>query len=109
MTLAPEWIKDTRGGATFAVRVAPRASRTAMVGVISEGADAALKIALAAPPVEGKANAELVAYFADLLGISRSRIELIAGKQSRTKVLRVRGKSAAELAHFFLTNLLGVP
>lgn len=109
MTPTPEWIKDAPAGATFAVRVTPRAGRTAMVGVMGEGADAALKIALAAPPVEGKANAELVAYFADLLGISRSRIELIAGKQSRTKVLRVRGKSAAELARSFLTNLSGVP
>jgi uncharacterized protein (TIGR00251 family) len=76
---------------------------------MGESADAALKIALAAPPVEGKANAELIAYFAEVLDISRSRIELIAGKQSRTKVLRVRGKSAAELAHCFLTNLPGVP
>lgn len=98
MTLAPGWIKDAPDGATFAVRVVPRAGRTAMVGVMGEGANAALKIALAAPPVEGKANAALVAYLADVLGVSRSRVQVIAGAQSKNKVLRVSGVNAAELA-----------
>jgi len=98
VTLAPEWSKDTRDGATFAVRVAPRAGRTTIVGLLENGKDVALKIALAAPPVEGKANAALIAYLADVFGIARSRVQVIAGGHSRNKVLHVSGRSAAELA-----------
>jgi uncharacterized protein len=65
-------VNDAKDGARFAVRVVPRASRTALLGVIGEGADAAVKIALRAPPVEGRANEALVEFLADLLGVRRS-------------------------------------
>lgn len=101
MTLPSGWIKDTREGATFAARVAPRASRTALLGFIGEGAGAALKIALCAPPIEGKANAALVAFLAEVLNVPRSRVEVMAGSQSRNKVIRARGISGAQLAATF--------
>jgi uncharacterized protein len=98
VTEVSDWVKDTREGATFAVRVAPRASRTTISGVMGEGSDAVLKIALAAPPVEGKANAELIAYLADILSVSRAQVEVIGGKQSKNKVVRIRDRRAAEIA-----------
>ncbi|HUY82082.1 MAG TPA: DUF167 domain-containing protein [Acidobacteriaceae bacterium] len=92
------WVKQGRDGATFAVRVAPRASRTAITGLMGVGPDAVVKIALAAAPVEGKANAALVAYLAGVLDVPRSRVGVTGGKQSKNKVICVHGADAAEVA-----------
>jgi len=72
---------------TFEVRVAPRASRNAIMGV-HEGA---LKVALTAPPVEGAANDALRKLIAKVLGVPKSNVEIIHGERARNKVLRVRG------------------
>jgi len=101
VTARPEWIKNTVEGATFAVRVSPRASRTGLVGLVGEGADAVLRIALNAPPIEGKANAALIVYLSDVLGVARSQVEVIAGSHSRNKLVRVRARSADEVAASF--------
>ncbi len=82
----------------FTVRVAPRASRTAITGLMGAGSDAVVKIAVAAPPIEGKANAELVAYMAEVLDVPRSHVEVTGGKQSKNKVICVRGADAAAVA-----------
>jgi uncharacterized protein len=87
-------VRDGRDGATFAVRVSPRASRTSITGTVGEGADAVLKIALAAPPVEGRANEALIAYLAGVLDVPRSDVAVTAGLQSRNKRIRVRGRAA---------------
>jgi hypothetical protein len=58
----------------------------------------ALKIALTAPPVEGKANEALIALLAEALHLPRARVSLVAGVTSRTKTIRITGKSAAEVA-----------
>ena len=92
---------DTREGVSFAVRVSPRASRTQFTGVMGDGADNVLKIALAAPPVEGRANEALIAYLADVLDVPRLGVEIIAGQQSRNKVVRVKGRSAAQVLNTF--------
>jgi uncharacterized protein (TIGR00251 family) len=97
MTPAMIPIRDSPQGASFAVRVQPRAARTKITGVFGEGEHAALKVALAAPPVEGRANQALIEFFAGLLNVPRSHIEVLTGTQSRNKVLRVRGRTAAEL------------
>ena len=98
MTVMGGWVKETGRGASFAVRVVTRASRTAITGMMGDGANMVLKIALAAPPVEGKANEELVAYLAQVLNVPRSSVEVATGKQSKNKVVRVRGTSAAQIA-----------
>lgn len=90
-------VTDSRDGARFLVRVVPRASRTAVAGIVGEGDQAALKIALHAPPVEGRANAALVEFLADLLGVRRTGIAIAGGEHSRTKTILVRGRSAAEV------------
>jgi len=100
-------VRDTREGARFLVRVTPRASRTAVGGVTGEGTDAALKVALHAPPVEGRANVALIAFLADLLQAPRSAIEIKGGQHARNKTILVRGKSAAQVASVLHKALQG--
>lgn len=90
-------IQETRDGVSFAVRVNPRSSRTRFLGLMGEGAEAVFRIALAAPPVEGRANEELISYLADLLDVPKSAVEVIAGEHSRNKVVRVGGSSRVEV------------
>ena len=80
-------------GVSFAVRVQPRARRNAIVGELGD----ALKIALAAPPVDGRANDACVEFFADLLDVPQSSITIIFGQSGRNKVIRVTGTAVAEL------------
>jgi uncharacterized protein (TIGR00251 family) len=58
----------------------------------------AVKIALTAPPVDGKANEALITFLADTLRLPRARVALVAGVTSRAKMVRITGKSAAEVA-----------
>ncbi len=87
-------LRETAAGVSFRVRVQPRASRTAITGVLGDGLDAALKVALAAPPVEGRANEALVRFFAELLDVPPAAIEIVSGGQSRNKVVLVARVSA---------------
>ena len=86
-------IRDTPEGARFAVRVQPRAKRNAFVGEQED----ALKVALTAPPVEGRANQACIELLARLLRLPRSSITIAAGETSRNKVLCVRGLSAQQV------------
>lgn len=79
-------------GLTFAVRVQPSAPRTRIIGEH----DGALKIALAAPPVDGKANAECIRFLAQFLDVSRRDIEIISGETARTKVIFLHRISAKQ-------------
>ncbi len=90
-------VRDSPQGATFAVKVHPRARKTAITGVFGEGANAALKIALSAPPVEGRANEALIEFCADLCQVPRSAVSVISGSQSRNKVIRVAGRTAEQI------------
>ncbi len=79
-------------GVVFEVRVQPRARRAALLGVH----EAALKIALTAPPVEGAANDALLAIVAETLGVPRRAVRLVRGETSRAKVVAVAGVTEAE-------------
>lgn len=57
----------------------------------------AMKVRLAAPPVDGKANKALLAYLADFCDVPKSSVELVSGQTSRAKRVRVNGLSAAAL------------
>ena len=72
---------------TFAVRVAPRASRSE----ISGEHDGALRVRIAAPPVEGAANRELIKVIARAFKVPQSAVEIIAGTNSKSKTVRVHG------------------
>lgn len=78
------------GGTSFEVRVAPRASREAVLGVH----DGALKVSLTAPPVEGAANDALLRLLAKALGVPRRAVSVLHGERGRLKTVRVEGVSA---------------
>lgn len=72
-------------GVTFEIRVQPRASRTEITGSI----EGAIKLKVAAPPTDGKANEECCRFFAKLFGIPRSSVQVVKGATSRSKVIRI--------------------
>jgi uncharacterized protein (TIGR00251 family) len=77
----------------FAVRVVPRASRTEIVGEH----DGALRVRIAAPPVDGAANEELVLTLSKALKVPPSAVEITAGHSSKLKRVRVVGAAAEAL------------
>jgi uncharacterized protein (TIGR00251 family) len=84
-------LHETAQGVSLAVRLQPGAKKTAIVGVYGEGASAQLKIAIQAPPIEGRANAAVIAFLADLFSIPKSSVSLVSGELSRSKVFLLRG------------------
>jgi uncharacterized protein (TIGR00251 family) len=89
-------LRAVKDGVTLAVRAQPGAKRTAIAGVYGEGAAAQLKIAVQAPPVEGRANSALVEFLADTFDVAKNRVELLSGELSRSKVFLVRGISLGQ-------------
>jgi uncharacterized protein (TIGR00251 family) len=86
-------VQDTSLGATFAIKVHPRSKKNAITGELGD----ALKVALTAPPVEGKANQACIEFFANLLKVARSSVTIAAGQGSRRKVIRVAGLTAEQV------------
>jgi len=84
-------LRSTAEGVTLAVRAQPGAKKTAITGIYGEGATAQLKIAVKAPPLEGRANLALIAFLAESLGVAKNAVELKAGELSRSKVFLLRG------------------
>ena len=82
----------TATGIRLAVRLTPRASRTGLDGIVT-GADGKrmLQIRVAAPPVEGDANAALIALLSEALDVRKSDIMIIAGENARLKRLDIAG------------------
>lgn len=87
-------VRDTAQGAVFEARVHPRAKRTEVLRVL----DGRLKIALASPPVDGRANQELVRFLAEMFGVPRSSVCILAGEQGRNKRIAVAQRTAAQIA-----------
>ena len=83
-------IKETDTAVTIRVRAQPRASRTEIIGEH----DGALKIRIAAPPLNGKANEECRRFLAKLLDVSATSVEIISGETSRDKIVRIQNISA---------------
>ena len=75
------------------VRVKPRASRSRILGT----RDGVLEVSVAAPPVDGAANSELIRTLASALECAKSAIEIVSGPGSRSKLVAIGGVSAAEL------------
>jgi len=91
---APLPLTPSPGGVGFAVRVIPRAGRTAVAGVRGN----ALLVRLAAPPVDGAANAELIALLSKLLDRPARDIAIVAGQTSRDKRVAIVGVTAEGVA-----------
>ena len=95
-------LTDHSDGVLVSIRAQPGARKA---GLLGEQAGA-LKVAVTAPPEDGRANVALVELLRDLLGLKRSQVELHSGATGRNKKLLVRGVSKAELAAI-LTALVG--
>jgi uncharacterized protein (TIGR00251 family) len=87
------WLREVAGGVAVELHVQPRASRNEIVGVQGEE----LKVRLTSPPVEGEANRLCVEFFARLLRLPKSAVDLVAGERSRHKRLLLRGVTAEEV------------
>ena|SRR5258708_35837294 len=89
-------IRETAEGVTLAVRAQPGAKKTAIIGIYGEGPASQLKIAVHAPPIEGRANEALIAFLADFFSLPRSRVALVSGAVSRSKVFLIREITLAD-------------
>ena len=87
--------------ARLLVWVQPRASRTEVAGMRGD----AVKIRLAAPPVDGAANDELIRFVAEMLGVARSAVSIAAGQTSRLKTIEVEGIDRPTLEKRLLRSL----
>jgi uncharacterized protein len=81
------------GSLIFNVRVAPKSSKSEIVGEH----DGALKVKIKAPPVDGAANTELIEFLAKFFDVPKSAVEIIKGQTSKTKQLKIFGITAANL------------
>lgn len=87
------WLRADATGGVLTVHVQPGAKRTEIVGVHGD----ALKIRLAAPPVDGKANECLLSFIAGILAVARREVELVSGQTSRRKRVRIAGRTGDDL------------
>lgn len=94
------WLRRGDRQTTLTLHIQPGAKKTEVAG---EHGDA-LKIRLAAPPVDGKANAALIAFVADRLGVAKSAVSLKSGQTSRRKVLEVTAAPADTLKRLLPSN-----
>ena len=90
-------VTPVTGGVVIAVQVQPRASRTEYAGRHGE----AIKIRIAAPPVDGEANDELVRFLARHLGVARGRITIGAGATGKRKRVRIDGVTVGAVERAF--------
>jgi hypothetical protein len=86
-------IQESSEGATFAVKVHPRAKKNAITGEVGD----ALKVSLTAPPLDGKANDACIEFFAKLLKVPRASVTIATGHSGRRKVIRVMGLSVEQI------------
>ncbi len=79
-------LHDGKRGSALAVRVTPRASRNQIVGLMNDGT---VKVHIAAEPPDEESNAELISFLAEVLGVPKSRVEIVAGETGRDKLVSV--------------------
>jgi uncharacterized protein (TIGR00251 family) len=86
-------VRDSKDGAVLTVHVQPKAAQTACVGIHGE----ALKIRIAAPPVGGAANRELIRFLSDELSLPMAAVHIESGEGGRHKRIRLKGTTAVEV------------
>ncbi len=85
---------DARSGAAITVKVTPKAKRTQVAGIMDDGT---IKVQVAAPAEEGRANAALLAFLAETLGLKANQVEIVAGLSSERKLISLLGVSPADV------------
>lgn len=91
---SPVWLRETADGVEITLYVQPGAKKTEVAGEF----DGALKLRILAPPVEGKANAAVLAFIAKQCSVSKSRVLLVAGELNRHKRILIQGVDASQVA-----------
>lgn len=79
-------LHDGKRGSALALRITPRSSRNQITGVLNDGT---VKVHIAADPSDEKINAELIAFLAEVLGVPKSRMEIVAGEKGRDKLVSI--------------------
>ena len=100
----PDCLQETAAGVMLRLHVQPRSSKNQLVGFQGES----LKVKLCSPPVDGAANKHCCEYLAKLFGLSRSRVELIAGEKARQKRVLLHGVDLASVEKT-LREILNTP
>ena len=77
---------DGQKGSALAVRITPRATRNEIVEVLDDGT---IKVRIAAPPADNEANDALIEYLSEILGVPRSKLDIVAGASGRDKLIAV--------------------
>ena len=94
--------KEGQGGAAITVRCALRSRQNRIDAILSDGT---VKISLAVPADEVEANQALISFLADLLGVPRSRIEVVAGEHSLDKLVTILGLDAQAVQQRLLKGI----
>lgn len=87
-----DYFKITGNDIIIKVKIVPGSSKNKIIGAYND----ALKIAIAAPPVEGKANKKCITYLAKYFDVAKSKIEIISGKNSKNKLIKIYDISQKE-------------
>lgn len=90
-------ITEKEGCVTFKCRVQPGSSKSAVAGMYGDS----LKICLAAPPVEGKANEELIKFLSKTLDVPKSAVVIVSGSTNRSKLVKCRISKADFIRNTF--------
>jgi uncharacterized protein (TIGR00251 family) len=88
-------LHDGKKGSALAIRVTPRASRNEIVELLEDGT---IKVRIAAPPSDQEANETLISFLAEVLGVAKSRLDIVAGASGRDKLISIIDMDA-ETAH----------
>ena len=104
--MSKRFVRTAREGTLLNIHVSPGATSTSVEGLYGEGA---IKLKVAAPPVGGKANAEVERFLSKLLGVPCSDVNIIRGASSRDKTVLVRGTTRAETHEALAAHLPSIP
>jgi uncharacterized protein (TIGR00251 family) len=95
-------LHDGKQGAALTIRVTPRSRNTELSGVLEDGT---LRVRVATPAKEEKANAVLIAFLADLFGVRKNRIDIVAGEQGLDKIVSILGMTSLEAEEILKAKL----
>jgi uncharacterized protein (TIGR00251 family) len=95
-------LHDGKSGSALAVRITPRASRNEIHEILDDGT---VKIRITAAPVEGQANQALIDFLSSVLGVPKTKLEIVAGQSGRDKIVAVENMSAKEVQQKILLHL----
>ncbi len=95
-------LHDGKRGSALAVRVTPRASKNQIIGVMNDGR---IKVHLVSNPADDEGNLELIAFLAEVLGVPKSRMEIVAGGNGRDKLISILDMDAQTAHQRIITHL----